>query len=158
MNAPATTQRLAGRDVRRDLLVGHVREVHGRRRGRGGHLTGRRVVEAVPGAEHAGPTAHRLPAAYGVVGVVGLAERLAVEVEHGVAAEHQRAGRYAVAGDDRRALQLGELERELGRRQPVELGLVDPGDDHHRLDAGAAQGGQAGGGLGGEDEGGHAGD
>ena len=48
------------------------------------------VAQAVTGVKHAGAAAHRLPATYGVVGVVGLAERRAVEVEHGVAAEHQR--------------------------------------------------------------------
>ena len=48
--------------------------------------------------EHPGASAHRLPAADGVGGVVGLAQRLAVELEHGVAAEHQRPGRYARPG------------------------------------------------------------
>ena len=124
MNAPpeavdgegaGDVQRLAGRDVRRDLLVAHVGEVHGGRGGRRGGAPGGGVAQAVTGAQHAAASAHRLPAAGGLRGVRGLAERLAVELEHRVAAEHHRAGRHVVALGDGRALQLGEAAAP-GRR------------------------------------------
>ena len=117
---------------------------------------GRGVAQAVAGVQHAGAAAHRLPAADGLVGVARLAERLAVELEHRVAAEHQRAVGQVVARGDGGALELGELQRQLGRRQPVELRLVDAGDDHHRVEAGAAQRGEPGGGGRGQHERGHA--
>ena len=60
-------------------------------------LAGRGVAQAVTGVEHAGAAAHRLPAPGRLVGVVRLAERLAVELEHRVAAEHDRVVGQVVA-------------------------------------------------------------
>ena len=77
------------------------------------------VAQAVPRAEHPGAPAHRAPAADRLRRVLGLAEGLAVELEHRVAAEHQGAGREVVPRRDRSALELGELQRQLGRRQAV---------------------------------------
>ena len=92
-------QRLAGRDVRRDLVVGDVGEVHGggrrwpRRRGRSRCRAGSGRCRSTP--ERPRIARHRRVAS---AGVAGLAERLAVELEHRVAAEHERgfgAGRRA---------------------------------------------------------------
>ena len=85
-------------------------------------------------------------------GVVGLAERLAGELEHRVAAQHHRVRREVVAAGHRRALELGQLEGELGRGEVPDLVLVDAGHDHHRLDTGAAQRLEPGGGGGREHE------
>ena len=145
-------QRLAGGDVRRDLVVVEVGEVDDRGRGRRGGAAVDGVAQAVTRVQHARPTAHVAPAAHRFLGIGRLAVSLPVELEHRVAAEHQRARREVVALGDGGALELGELERQLGRREPVEPGLVDARDDHHRLDAGAAQGGQSGGGGRGEDQ------
>ena len=68
VNAPATCSGSPRRDVRRDLVVGDVREVHGGRGGGRGDVPGRGVAQAVPGQQHAGATAHRLPALGGLVG------------------------------------------------------------------------------------------
>ena len=146
-------QRLAGGDVRRDLLVGDLGEVHRGRRGGGGHPAGRGVVQAVAGPQHPRTTAHLPPPLDRLVGVVGLPERLPVQLQHRVAAQHQGPGRQVVARGHRRALQLGELEGQLGGREPVQLGLVDTRHHHHRLQARAAQRGQSRRGGRGEDEG-----
>ena len=87
-------------------------------------------------------------------GVVRLAERLAVELEHRVAAQHQRPV-GDLAGDGG-ALELGEPQRQVGRaRRPVTCDSSTPGDHDRRLDAGRLQRGEAGGGGGGEHERGH---
>jgi len=145
-------QRLAGRDVRRDLGVGDVGEVHGRGCRRGGDVAGGGVVEAVAGEQHAGPAAHHPPPCDGLLGVGGLPEGLTVELEDRVAAEHQGAVRQVRAGGDGGALELRELERELRGRQRSQPVLVDARDDHERVDARGAERGQAGRGLRGEDE------
>ena len=62
-------QRLAGRDVGRDLLVGEVGEVDGGRGGGRGDVAGRGVAQAVAGVQHAGAAAHRPPALGGLGGV-----------------------------------------------------------------------------------------
>ena len=84
------------------------------------------VDQAVPGVQHPAAAAHRAPPRPGVVGVVGLAEDAAVELEHRVAAEHQQVGagrrQVALAGqplDDGLGLELGKARRERRR-----VGLV----------------------------------
>ena len=54
-------QRLAGGDVVVDLVVGQVGEVDHRGRRRGRDAVGGRVVQRVPGVQHARPPAHRPP-------------------------------------------------------------------------------------------------
>ena len=71
--------------------------------------------------------------------------RLAVEFEHGVAAQHEGVGRQVLARRHGATLQLGQLEGQLCGWQVCELRLVDPADDHGRLDAGASEGGKPGG-------------
>ena len=116
VNAPATSQRLAGGDVRRDLLVGDVGEVHGRRGDRGRDPAGRGVDagSARCGGRRCG-RASRATAPTASAGVGGLAERLAVELQHRVAAQHDRVRRAGRAAPPPR-LELGQLERQLGRR------------------------------------------
>ena len=85
----------------------------------------------------------------------GLAERLAVELEHRVAAEHQRAVGDLVAAATAAHLSSASRSASSAGGRPVTSGLVDAGDDHRRVEAGRAEGGQPGGGGRGEDEGGH---
>src|SRR5665647_1308419 len=95
--ASCNIQRFAGRDVRRDLLVGDVGEVDGGRRD-GAHRGAGAPVAVVPvvdqpvaGVQHAGAATHPLPPS-GCLCLVGwLAVQLTVELEHGVAAEDQNA-------------------------------------------------------------------
>ena len=148
-------QGLAPPDVRRDLLVVRGGEVHGRRRGHRALLPGGGVAQAVPGAQHAAAPAHGPPPLDGLLGRRGLAERPAVQLQHGVAAQDQGAGRHLGAVEDRPALQLGETDGEVGRREAVQDALVDAGDHDDRVETGAAQGGEPGGRGGGEDEGRH---
>jgi hypothetical protein len=61
---------------------------------------------------------------------------LPVDIEHRVAAEHQRAG---ARGGNGGRLPLREGGDEFGRVQPLIDGLVHPADDHDGFDAGAAQ-------------------
>ena len=63
--------------------------------------------------------------------------------------------RYKSAVEDGGALQFRQAARELGRRAPVELRLVDAADHHDRLDPRAAERREAGRGGRGEDERGH---
>ena len=146
-------QRLAGRDVRRDLLVADVREVHGGRRGRR-RRPGRSRCRAGCGRCAGRPerpriSCQRRTASSASSGLPSAApSRSSTESQPSTSAP---AGHVGAPGHGR-ALELGELQRQLGRRQPVELRLVDAGHDHDRLDAGAAQGRQAGGRGGGEDE------
>jgi hypothetical protein len=126
-------QRLAGLDVRRDLVVAHVGEVHDGRAGRACRSPGRRVGQEVTGVQDAHPTAHGQPAPHGLVRVRRLAEGLAVQLEHRVAAEHQAVTAHLPG--DRGGLQLRQPPCQLGRAQPGHLRLVDTRDDHGRLDA-----------------------
>ncbi len=71
--------------------------------------------------------------------------RLPVELEHRVAAEDDRVLGQVVARRHRGALELRQLEGQLGGRQARDLVLVHAGHDHDRLDTGAAQGREAGG-------------
>ena len=71
-----------------------------------------------------GPAAHRLPAGGGLLGVGGLAERLAVQFEDGVAADHQRAPHLGLRGHDG-GLGLGEGEGQLGRGRRGDGVLVE---------------------------------
>ena len=105
----------------------------------GGEVGRAQVDEPVAGVQHAGAAAHPAPAGRRLRGIRGLAVHLAVELEHGVAAQDERVRRHVVARGHGRALELGQLEGELGRRQPVELGLVDPAHDDDRVQACRAQ-------------------
>ena len=106
VNAPATCERLAGRDVRLDLVVGDVGEVHRRGAPPADHL-GRSPasISAVPGVQHAGAAAHRRATARRASSASpGLPSTCAVELEHRVAADHQRAPRASSRPATARAL------------------------------------------------------
>ena len=150
---PRDVQRLAGGDVRRDLVVGDVGEVDRGRRRRGGDVAGRGVAQAVTGVQDAGAAAHRPPPPGRLVRrrAACRAPRRRARAPSRSRARPRPSGRSSRAGH-RGALELGQLQRQLGRRQVADLVLVDAGDDHHRLDAGAAQRREPGGGRGGEDE------
>ena len=158
---PGDVQRLSGRDVVRDLGVGEVGEVDHRRGGRpeGGGAAAHPVVdEPVTGMQRAAAPAHALPPLDGGLGAVRLAVDLAVQLEDGVAPEHQ--GVEVVVAADLLRLGPGQGERDIGG---VELAvlllgrvddgvLVDPGDEHLGMHAGPGQRRVAGRGRGGEDQ------
>ena len=90
-------ERFAGRDVRRNLLVADVGEVDGRRRD-GAHGRAGAPVAVVPvvdqpvtGVQHTGAATHLAPPSGRLCFVGWFAVQLAVELEHRVAAEDQRA-------------------------------------------------------------------
>jgi hypothetical protein len=105
----------------------------------------------VPGLEGARAAAHGLPAGGGLLGVRGLAEGLAVQVEDRVAADHQGALDLGLRGHDG-GLGLGEGEGQFGGSGGGHGVLVDPADDHLGVEPGLPQQAQPGGGLGGEHE------
>src|SRR5690606_12619737 len=78
-----------GGDVGVDLAIGQVGEVDDRRRGPGCRTSAADLGHAVPGVEDTGAATHPLPALTSDVRGAGLAEHLAVEFQHRVAAEHQ---------------------------------------------------------------------
>ena len=121
---PRHVQGLAGSDVRVDLGIRDIPEVN-LGRGRAGHSRGDRAFaprsivgrgrgkdrRRVARPEGGGCPAHGADALTGHVGSVGLAEHLAVDLEHGVAA------------DDEDGLALGQFGVGAGRSQ----GLADIG-------------------------------
>ncbi len=114
-------ERLPGRHVRVDLGVGQVGEVHQRRGGRPGGA-GRAVAgvhQPVAGVQHAGPPAHPTPPPGRVRRVGRLAQRLAVQLEQRVAAEHHQVVR---------------------ERDAVRVRLVGVQGRGHRVGLGAGQG------------------
>src|SRR5690606_37866370 len=115
---PRHPQGLAGRDVRLDLLVTQVGEVH-ERGGRGpdgaagpASFDVPEVDEPVAGVEYAGAPAHLLPPADCLGRVGGLAVHLAVKLQDGVATEHEVAVR--AGGGHLLALGAGQQQREVG--------------------------------------------
>ena len=101
----------------------------------------------MPGAQDTRPARHLVPTGQGGGCVGRLAEGYAVEVEHRVRADHQRAG--VRAGDllgGTGGLRLGELAAELVRAGPslrrqacLDGLLVHPADGDDRFDPGGAQ-------------------
>ena len=141
-------QRLAGRDVGVDRVVVEVGEDHeGRRDGRDGALTtGAGEHDRVTGAQDTRAAAHGAPPAYGVLGVVGLAEGDAVEVEDRIASDHDCGLMASYDVSDRKGFRLRQGRADLGRRGAtssdelvLEGVLVDAAHDDLRLDPGRAQ-------------------
>ena len=136
VKAPGDVQRLAGRDVRLDLLVGEVGEVDGGRGGRGRDVPGRRVAQrsgrcAARRSGRASPaTGVRRPSASAGLPSASPSSS-STESQPSTSAPSGRSSRVATA----RALELGQLERQLGRGEVGDLRLVDAGDDHDGLDA-----------------------
>ena len=127
---PGDLQRLAGGDVRRDLVVGDVREVHGRPGGRP-RLAGGGVAQAVAGVQDAGAPAHRRQRRTASSGSPGLPSASpSSSSTESQPSTRATAGTSARVGDGA-ALELGEVQGQLGRGRPVELRLVDAGDDDH---------------------------
>ena len=116
------------------------------------------VHEPVAGVQHAHAAAHPEHPLAGDVGRVRLAVRLAVELEHRIAADHQRAVGFGQGGD---GLGLGPGQQQGGvvRIRDAVAGLdgvlVDIGDEDLVPDAGVGEQLGAGGGLGGKNEAGH---
>ena len=93
---------------------------------------GPQAVHRVPGVQHAGVPAHRPPARGGRLGRVGLAEHLAVQLEHRVAPDHDAVeGRvlFGDAGRDIRRLPAREQQHVLGGREGAPFGCLDRRDD-----------------------------
>ena len=121
------------------------------------HLGGR-GHQAVPGVQHPGAAAHRPPAADRLLRGGRLAEDLAVEGQHRVAADHvARAvgGRAVQPGRHGTGLEHRELGGQVGRVARGGGGLVDPGHQHPGGQPGLAERGEPGGGGRSEDEVGH---
>ena len=142
VNAPATCERLAGGDVRRDLGVGDVREVHDRRRRRrgarcrppcragSGRCAARRSGRASPASGVRRPSASSgLPSASPSSSSTESQPRTSApsvtSVGHGV------------------ALELGQPQREVGRRQPRDPTRRPPRRSR-RVHAGRAERGEPG--------------
>ena len=88
--------------------------------------------DAVPGVQHARPAAHRPPARGRDLGGVRLAEDLAVDLEHRVAADHDPVETGLIRGDagrDIRSLAAREQQDVLVRREAPTFGRLDVGDD-----------------------------
>ena len=85
-------QRLAGGDVAFDIQVGIFAEVQGRFAGAAHHAARREVDEAMAGPQLAGGTAHGTQPFARYLFAMRLAVAFAVQQEHGIAAENQRAG------------------------------------------------------------------
>ena len=128
VNAPATC---SGSPVATYAAISSSRDVGEVHDGRARCAVAAGRVEvsrsAVAGVQHAGATAHRPPAPDRVVGVVGLAERLAVELQHRVAAEHEGAVRGLRRRRRRTSARPGAARARPGRGD--DLRLVDAGDD-----------------------------
>ncbi|SDL63109.1 DNA-binding transcriptional regulator, GntR family [Glycomyces sambucus] len=134
---PGDVERFARGDVRGDLLVGDLREVDHGAGGAHDLPVGLGVDEAMSGVERPGAAAHALPPGGRLLGALGLAEDLVPEVEHGVAAEDERAGADLV--EDGLGLEFGEGAGEFGRVVAHDLALVDAGDDDERFDPGGLE-------------------
>jgi hypothetical protein len=132
---PGHAQRFTRPDVRRDLLVREVAEVDDRRGHGSGPTTAAGVDEAVSGVQDAAATAHALPPGNRLRGVRRLAVGIAVQLEDGVAAQHEGIGK---AGRHRLGLLPGQGERDVSRCS-ADGGLVDPADDDLGIDTRGAQ-------------------
>ena len=129
-------QRLAGGDVGGDLGIRDVGDERDGCRGHRGLLAGRPTGldpdDAVAGVEDAGAPAHLLPAGGRDVGEMGLAEHLAVDLEHGVPADDDTVESGVGSGEgcrDIRRLATREQQHMLVRRQGAALGGFGGGDD-----------------------------
>ena len=113
------------------------------------------VDQPVTRVQRAFATAHRAPAVAGGCRVARLAEDLAAELEHRVAAEDDRVG--LVLADDLLGLGAREGEHGVGGGDGAGRGeqriLVHVGHDDPWLDAGGLKGRESRGRLRGEDEG-----
>ena len=107
------------------------------------------VEQRLAGVQDPGAAAHPLPAVAGLGGVVGLAERLAVELEQRVRADDERVGLLL---GDRRRLGRGEQGHLLGDARRAHGRLVDLADHDLRREAGLAQQRQPGRGRRGQHE------
>jgi hypothetical protein len=103
----------------------------------------------VAGEERALAAPHVVPALDGLLGRGRLAVGGAVELEDGVAAEHERV---LLGGGDLERLGHRQLARHVLRAHAGDRRLVDAADDDRGVEAGGLQQSQAGGGGGGEDE------
>ena len=100
---------------------------------------GREPDDGVPGVQDAGAAAHRAPARGRVLGGVRLAEDLAVELEHRVAADDDPVEVRDVVGEPRgdiRGLAAREQQHVLVGRERAALGRLDRRDDGVLVDVG----------------------
>ena len=142
----------AGGGIVGDLGIRQVGEVDDR----GGHprlLVCHAIAQhghIVAGVDHALARTHAVPAHHGLLGGAGLADDIALDLEHGVAGQqHDRFVQQAAftqLAAHRVALLLGQAGGELVDAL-IHVGrLVDVGGDGDRSQAGGAQGGKPGGG------------
>ena len=145
VKAPATCSGSPDGDVRVDLGIRHVAakvtDASATACASRGSRAGREADDRVPGVQHAGAPAHRLPPRGRVLGGVRLAEHLAVELEHRVAADHDAVE----VGDRRRraraatsaALRRASSSTCSSRREGAPLGCLDRRDDGLLVDVGS---------------------
>jgi hypothetical protein len=94
------------------------------------------VDHAVAGVQDAAVAAHQLPPCDRIGLVLGLAVDLALELQHRVAPDHQRA--RSIRGDGDR-FELGEPEHQRRRILGVDLRLVHAADGDLGLQTGVLQ-------------------
>ena len=146
---PGHLERLASAHVGLDLLVGDLGEAHPGRGRAGDPDLPVGVDHAVAGVQRPGASAHVLPASGRLGCRPGLAQDPAVELEHGVAADHQ--GSWLVRRH-RHRLELRELERVRRGLGLLDAVLVDARDHDVGAQPGTPQGLQPGGRRRGQDQ------
>ena len=98
------------------------------------------VDQAVSSVEVPERPRMRVPATGRLVGRGGLAEDLAVELQHRVAAQHVRRRAPLDLPGNRLGLEPGQLEADPDGCGGIHNGLVDVGRDDPRVETGRAQG------------------
>jgi hypothetical protein len=133
---PGNMQRLAGGNIRIDLPVGKIGEVHHRGPDILGLPPTDKIGEMVPGAEHPGATPHSPPPLRGLLGIPRLAQNLPIKGQDGVAAKNKNTRLGRQGGSHRPSLHPGQSKTERIGVRGLHNGLINPTDQHLSINTG----------------------